>query len=69
MVSADGGMETELKHRLGERAQIVGGLSDLWRNRGMTTDVKTEMLESIVVPAAMYESESWIMREKDDEDV
>ena len=54
--TANGGMEAELKHRLGEGAKIMGGFTTLRRKRGMTTDVNIGMLESMVVPIALYRS-------------
>ena len=43
-VSVDGGMEAELKHRLGEVAEIMGGLPSLWNNRGVNTDEEVGVL-------------------------
>ena len=34
----------------------MGDWASLWRNRSMTTDVKMEMLESIVVTTVLYRS-------------
>ena len=55
-MSADGGMEAELKHIHRERGKIKGGLPDLCRNR-MTNEVKIEMLNYIVGPILLWESE------------
>ena len=43
----------------------MGGLTDLWRNRGVTVDMKIGMLEKIVVPAVLYGSELWVLTAKE----
>ena len=48
-----GGMEAELKHRYEEGARMMEGLVTSWRNREMVTDMKIELLESLVVPTAL----------------
>ena len=55
MVSTDGFMEAELKY------SPRGFLSSLWRNREMTTDVKTGMILIIVELTVFYESESRVV--------
>ena len=50
-------MEAELKHRLAERANAMGGLASMWRIRGMATEVKLGMLGVIVIPIILYGSE------------
>ena len=55
IVSTDGGMEEELKKRLGKGAKLVGGL---WRKRGITIFVKMGMLKYVVIPTEFYGSES-----------
>ena len=63
-VSADGGMEMELKHRLREESKIIGGLPDLRRNREISFDVKVGMLERIVIPTGLGGAESLLLNEK-----
>ena len=43
-------------HRLGKDGKLMGGSGCLWRNGGMTTDVKMRLLETIVVPTVLYRS-------------
>ena len=43
-MSSDGGMEAELKHRLGEGIGIVVRQTVIWRNREMAIDIKVEVL-------------------------
>ena len=53
-MSVYGDMEAELNHMLQEGEKIMEGCVVMWRNTGMTTDVKVGMLESIGVPTVLY---------------
>ena len=64
-VSADGGMEKEPNHRLRKRATVMTEFSGLWRNRGMSSDVKVGILETIVIPMVQYGLESWILNARE----
>ena len=39
----------ELGHRHGDGEKTIGGLESLWRDKGMTNDVKVGLLRSMAV--------------------
>ena len=61
MIAAGGGMDAEVRERLGAAGKVMGGLASLWKCRGMSIESKMCMWESIVVPTVMYGSESWVL--------
>ena len=63
MVSADDGTEAKMKRNLG-RSENYGRLAGLWRNRGMTIDVKLGTAETIVIHTILYGSETWELNDK-----
>ena len=58
-ISATGGIECELKHRVTEARKSAGMLERMWKNRGVSMEVKRRMYDSIVIPTALYASEAW----------
>ena len=65
-VTADGLMETEILHRTGEGAKMLGAMRGMWRNRTVSRQAKVGMFQGIVAPAVLYGSECWALnvREK-----
>ena len=53
-------MEVEVSFRLNDRARIMRGLTQLWKNRGFSVAANMEKLEGIVVPSLLYGSDSWM---------
>ena len=71
IVSENEVMEAELKHKVEESAKTTRRLSAFWRNRRMTTDVKTGTLENLILFIVFYGSQPRVMkaRERSMEDV
>ena len=64
-VSRDGDIEEEVKFRVGEAGRAMGGMKRIWNNREMGMNVKTSLYESIIVPTALYGSETWGLKTAD----
>lgn len=58
-ISANGGIECELEHRVTEARKSAGMLDRMWKNRGVSMEVKKRMYDSIVIPTVLYGSEAW----------
>ena len=51
-----------MRHRVNELCKVLGALKGVMKNRGLGVTVKKALYEKVVVPAVMYESESWGMK-------
>ena len=46
---------------MNEGKKTVAVLNKMWRNRKVTMDAKRRLYEGVVVPTAMYGSETWVL--------
>ena len=53
------GVEADVHHRVNEGCKVLGALKGIIKNRGLGMNVKKVLYEKVVVPTAMYGSESW----------
>jgi len=60
-IEARGSMETEVRHRVGEGAKVLGALRGVWRKRDLPVEAKMGMFEGIVVPSVLYGCEAWAL--------
>ena len=60
-IAANGRMTEEIKHRVTEGMKMIGGLKRIWKERGVSKDMKLEMYNRIVVPTVLYGHECWVM--------
>ncbi|WP_440994895.1 hypothetical protein [Cysteiniphilum litorale] len=58
-IDRDGGIKSEMKHRMTEGEKVCGVLKKMWKGEGMSRDAKRSMYEGIVVPTLLYGSEVW----------
>ena len=59
VIAADGGIETDVKHKINEGSKVFGTLKGIVGNRGLGMSVKKVLYEKVVVPTVMYGSELW----------
>ena len=64
-IDRDGGMKSEMKHRVTEGEKVSGVLKKMWKGGGMSRDAKRSMYEGIVVPTLLYGSEVWAASAED----
>ena len=61
-VSADGGYERDVVHRMNEGYRAWGVLKSVLSNRGLGIKAKKCLYEGVIVPATLYRAEAWGMR-------
>ena len=61
-VSGNGGVVEEVSSRLGKAGMAWGAMKTVFKNRGVSMEVKRRLYESVIVPSALYGSETWGMK-------
>ena len=62
LITKDGLSEKEIRRSLAMGRSAMGGLTDIWKYRGITLRTKIMLVKSLVFPIVLYEAESWTMR-------
>ena len=62
VITANGGVEADMHHRLNEGCKVLGALKGVMKNRGLRMNAKKVLYEKVVLPTVMYGSESWGMK-------
>ena len=62
VIAINGGVETDVCHRVNGGCTALGALKLVMKNRGLGMNVKKVLYEKVVVPTVMYGSESWGMK-------
>ena len=65
IISANGGVEADVSHRVSEGSKVLGAVNGVIRNRGLGMNVKKVLYEKVIVPTVTYGSELWGMKEKE----
>ena len=61
-VSADGGCERDVAHRMNKGYRARGALKSVLSNGGLGIKAKKCLYEGVIVPTALYGAEAWGMR-------
>ena len=61
-MTADGGCESDVVHRMNEGYRAWGGLKSVLSNRGLGIKAKKCLYEGVISTTALYEAEAWGMR-------
>ena len=61
-VTADGGCERDVVHRMNEGFRTWGALKSVLSNRGLGIKAKKCLYEGVIVPTALYGAAPWGMR-------
>ena len=61
-MTADGGCERDLVHRMNEGYSARGALKSVLSNRGLGIKAKKCLYEGVIVPTALYGAEAWGMK-------
>ena len=61
-VTADGGCERDVVHRMNEMYRAWGELKSVLSNKGLEIKAKKCLYEGVIVPTALYGAEAWGMR-------
>ena len=62
LITKDGFCEKEIRRRLVMGRSTMGGLTKIWKDRGITLRTKIRLVKALVFPIVLYRAESWTMR-------
>ena len=62
LIPKDGFCEKEIRRRLAMGRSVMGGLTKIWKDRGITLRIKMRLVRAIVFSIVLYGAESWIIR-------
>ena len=62
MITEDGLCEKEVRRKIAMRKATMGGLTSIWKDRGVTLEKKVKLVNVLVFAIVLYEAETWIMR-------
>ena len=62
LITKDGFCEKEIRRRLAMGRSAMGGLTKIWKDRGITLRTKIRLVKALVFPIVLYGAESWTMR-------
>ena len=61
----EGGSSQEIRRRLAMARTAAIGLTDIWKDRGITKTTKKSIMNALVFPIATYGSETWAVGKAD----
>ena len=64
MFTEDGDIEADIKTRLGKASAVFRRMLSIWKSGTITRRLKVKLFETIVLPTALYGSETWKMSVK-----
>ena len=62
LITKDGFCKKEIRRRLAMGISAMGGLTKIWKDRGITLRTKIRLVKALVFPIVLYGAESWTMR-------
>ena len=62
LITEDGLCEKEVRRRITMGKAAVGGLTSIWKGRGVTLETKVELVKVLAFPIVLYGAEIWTMR-------
>jgi len=63
-IAQDGNVEDDVNARLGKAATVFRRMNSIWDTKTLNLDTKLRLYSSVVLPTAIYASETWKMTEK-----
>ena len=58
-IAADGNSERDINSRIGKASAVFQKLQCIWKRNSINTSLKMQIFKSIVIPTAIYASETW----------
>ena len=58
----DGLCEKEVRRRIAMGKAAMGGLTSIWKDRGVTMETKVKLVNILVFPIVLYGAETWTIR-------
>ena len=62
LITKDGLGEKEVRRRIAMGKAPMGGLTSIWKDRGVTMETKLKLVKVLVYPIGLYGAETWTMR-------
>ena len=62
LITEDGLCENEVRRRIAMGKAAMGGLTSIWKDRGVTLETKVKLVKVLVFPIVLYGAETWTMR-------
>ena len=62
LITKDGLCEKEVRRRIAMGKAAMGGLTSIWKDRGVTLETKVKRMKVLVFPIVLYGVETWTMR-------
>ena len=62
LITEDGLCEKEVRRRIAMGKAAMGGLTSIWKDRGVTLETKVKLVKVLVFPIVLYGAETWTMR-------
>ena len=63
LITEDGLCEKEVRRRIAMGKDAMGGLTSIWKDRGVTLETKVKLVKVLVFPIVLYGAETWTMRQ------
>ena len=62
LITVDGLCEKEVRRRIAIRKNAMGGLTPIWKGRGVTLETKVKLVKVLVFPIVLYGAVTWKIR-------
>ena len=62
LITKDGLCVKEVRRRIAMGKAAMGGLTSIWKDRGVTMETKVKLVKVLVFPIVLYGAETWTMR-------
>ena len=62
LITKDGLCEKEVRRRIAMGKAAMGGLTSIWKDRGVTMETKVKLVKVLVFPIVLYGAETWTLR-------
>ena len=62
LITKDGLCEKEVRRRIAMGKAAMGGLTSIWKDRGVTLETKVNLVKVLVFPIVLYGAETWTMK-------
>jgi hypothetical protein len=66
IVTNDGDCNTDIKSRLAMGMAVMIKLTQVWKNKGISTATKLRLMKALVWPVATYGCEAWTLKKEDE---
>ena len=62
LITKDGLCEKEVRRRIAMGKAAMGGLTSIWKDRGVTMETKVKLVKVLGFPIVLYGAETWTLR-------